>query len=68
MAGPQSPDRLAVIAVIGRCASPHCDRPARVHVQVEVRGRVVQGPVCERCERATRLGAVLLDCGSGRTA
>jgi hypothetical protein len=51
----------ATIAVIGPCASPGCDRPARVHVEVEIAGRVVRGPVCDRCERVTRLGALLLD-------
>jgi len=55
MPGPPLPR----IAVIGTCASVGCERPARVHVEVLVRGRVVRGPVCERCERATRLGAVL---------
>jgi hypothetical protein len=48
------------IAVIGPCARPGCDRPARVHVEVEIQGRVVRGPVCDRCERATRLGVLLL--------
>jgi hypothetical protein len=51
--------RLPRIAVIGKCACVGCDRLARVHVEVLVGGRVVRGPVCERCERATRLGAVL---------
>jgi hypothetical protein len=50
---------IARIAVIGKCASAGCDRPARAHVEVIVGDRVVRGPVCERCERATRLGAVL---------
>jgi len=50
---------MARIAVIGTCASGGCDRPARVHIEVVVDGRTVRGPVCERCERATRLGAVL---------
>ena len=58
----------AAIAVIGPCASPGCDRPARVHVEVQVEGRVVRGPVCVRCERATRLGATLLAAGSRRLA
>ncbi|HVM65039.1 MAG TPA: hypothetical protein VMU14_09275 [Acidimicrobiales bacterium] len=47
------------IAVIGKCAAVGCERPARVHVEVLIGDRVVRGPVCERCERATRLGAVL---------
>ncbi|HZQ84754.1 MAG TPA: hypothetical protein VFA83_07950 [Acidimicrobiales bacterium] len=50
---------VARIAVIGKCASAGCDRPARVHIEVVVGDRVVRGPVCERCERTTRLGAVL---------
>jgi hypothetical protein len=50
---------LTRIAVIGKCASAGCERPARVHVEVLIGDRVVRGPVCERCERATRLGAVL---------
>jgi hypothetical protein len=50
----------ATISVIGRCSAPACDRAARVHVEVEVDGRVVRGAVCERCERATYLGVVLL--------
>jgi hypothetical protein len=50
---------VPTIAVIGTCAALGCERPARVHVEVLVGDRVVRGPVCERCERATRLGAVL---------
>jgi hypothetical protein len=57
---------LRRIAVIGKCARRGCERPARVHVEVVVGDRVVMGPVCERCERATRLGAVL--CGGRRPA
>jgi len=56
------------IAVIGKCASPGCTRPARLHVEVVVADRVVRGPVCERCERATRLGATLLQAGGRRPA
>jgi hypothetical protein len=56
------------IAVIGKCASPGCDRPARIHVEIVVADRVVRGPVCERCERATRLGAALLEAGRRRPA
>lgn len=48
------------IAVIGRCATPWCDRPARVHLDLVVTGHVVCGPVCIRCERLSKLGAVLL--------
>ncbi len=54
-----APAPIARIAVIGKCASPGCERPARVHVEVVVGDRIVRGPVCERCERATRLGAAL---------
>ena len=61
-------DAAARIAVIGKCTSPACDRPARVHVEVEVDDRIVRGPVCERCARATRLGAALLAAGSRRPA
>ena len=61
-------DTPARIAVIGKCTAPACDRPARVHVEVEVDDLVVRGPVCERCERATRLGATLLAAGSRRPA
>jgi hypothetical protein len=46
--------------VIGRCSVPSCDRAARVHIEVDLGTRIVRGAVCERCERATRLGAVLL--------
>jgi hypothetical protein len=56
------------IAVIGKCASPGCDRPARIHVEVVIADRVVRGPVCERCDRATRLGATLLEAGRRRPA
>ncbi|HEY2429514.1 MAG TPA: hypothetical protein VGI06_11325 [Acidimicrobiales bacterium] len=58
----------ATIVVIGPCASPGCERPARVHVEVEVGDRVVRGSVCVRCERATRLGAMLLGAGRRRMA
>jgi len=50
----------ATIAVIGPCSTPFCTRAARIHVEVEIAGRVVRGPVCERCARATELGAVLV--------
>jgi len=50
---------LPRIAVIGQCTAAGCERRARVHVEVVIGDRVVRGPVCERCERATRLGAVL---------
>jgi len=68
MAPVTSEDRRGAIAVIGRCASPACERPARVHVEVEVAGRLIRGPVCERCERATYLGATLLSAGARRLA
>ncbi|MFI5042782.1 MAG: hypothetical protein ACHQNA_13215 [Acidimicrobiales bacterium] len=61
-------DRRAPISVIGPCAAPACDRPARVHLEVEVAGRTLRGPVCDRCERATRLGAVLLGGSERRPA
>ena len=62
------PPRLASIAVIGTCAASGCERPARVHVEVVVADRVVRGTVCERCERATRLGAMLLRAEGRRPA
>ena len=62
------PPHLATIAVIGTCGAPGCDRPARVLVEVVVADRVVRGTVCERCERATHLGAVLLRAEGRRPA
>jgi hypothetical protein len=60
--------RLASIAVIGTCAAPGCERPARVHVEVVVADRVLRGTVCERCERATRLGVTLMRAEGRRPA
>jgi len=62
------PPRLASIAVIGSCTAPGCERPARIHVEIVVADRVVRGAVCERCERATRLGAMLLRAEGRRPA
>jgi len=58
----------AAIAVIGPCSRAGCERPARVHVELVVAGRTVRGPVCERCERATLLGAVLWNGAARRPA
>lgn len=61
-------EQKPTIAVIGRCASLGCDRPARVHVEIEVPGQVIRGPACDRCARASELGAVLLRAGVRRPA
>jgi hypothetical protein len=51
---------LASISVIGGCSVASCSRPATTHLVLSVGGRSVAGPVCERCERASRLAAFLL--------
>ena len=64
-----APDTAAAtIAVIGPCSTPFCTRAARIHVEIEIAGRVIRGVVCERCDRATQLGAVLVGAEDRRLA
>jgi len=49
------------LSVIGVCSVASCSRPATTHVVVTVGRRTLTGTLCDRCDRATRLAAFLLD-------
>ncbi len=50
------------VAVIGRCSAAGCSRRAVVHLDaLTPGGHRLQGPVCARCDEATRLAVFLVD-------